>query len=114
MAFTTSRRSALMLLMTPGLALLSGRMARASPNNLISPAPREGRAEEPAWAHRGRWAPVFDLPNVAIHTNVLPNGKVLFWGRRDQPDGSLHDPECWACVRDRRAGALTPTPHPQR
>ncbi|MDT7716903.1 MAG: hypothetical protein QOH09_2895 [Pseudonocardiales bacterium] len=114
MAFTTSRRSALMLLMTPGLALLSGRMARASPNNLISPAPREGRAEEPAWAHRGRWAPVFDLPNVAIHTNVLPNGKVLFWGRRDQPDGSMHEHECTPYLWDPRTGELTPTPQPQR
>ena len=36
----------------------------------------------------GRWDPVFRFPNVAIHTNVLPNGRVLMWGRRDasEPD----------------------------
>ena len=30
-------------------------------------------------AEGGRWDPVFELPNVAIHANLLPDGKVLFW-----------------------------------
>lgn len=114
MAFTTNRRSALMLLMAPGLALRYGGMARASTSNAISPAPRRGRAEDPAWAHRGRWDPVFDLPNVAIHTSVLPNGKVLFWGRRDQPTGSMHEHECTPYLWDPKTRELTPTPQPKR
>lgn len=37
----------------------------------------------------GKWAPKMDWPNVAIHTHVLPNGKVLFWGRREwKQDGT--------------------------
>src|SRR5580704_2086600 len=45
-------------------------------------------------ARQGQWGEVFYLPNVAIHTHVLPNGKVLFWGRRDKPDGSMDENEC--------------------
>jgi galactose oxidase len=114
MAFTTNRRSALMLLMTPGLALLYGGMARASTNNAVSPALSQGRAGHPAWAHRGRWGPVFELPNVAIHTSVLPNGKVLFWGRRDQPTDSMHEHECTPYLWDPSTGELIPTPQPKR
>ena len=33
----------------------------------------------------GQWGALFDLPNVPIHTHVLPTGKVLFWGRRNPP-----------------------------
>lgn len=40
-------------------------------------------------AARGEWLPVFSLPNAAIHAHVLPNGLVLMWGRRDEPDQSL-------------------------
>ena len=43
---------------------------------------------------KGQWGPVFDLPNVAIHTHVLPNGLVLMWGRRDRPEQSLDVHEC--------------------
>ncbi|MGH3800169.1 MAG: galactose oxidase-like domain-containing protein [Pseudonocardiaceae bacterium] len=49
---------------------------------------------------------------MAIHTNVLPNGKVLFWGRRDQPTGSMNERECTPYIWDPRAGELTPTPQP--
>lgn len=34
---------------------------------------------------RGVWSDVIQLRNVPIHTHLLPNGKVLFWGRRQQP-----------------------------
>src|ERR671916_1509699 len=114
MAFTTSRRSVLMLLMTPGLAFLYGGMARASARSTISAAPGGDRAEDSAWAHLGRWDPVFELPNVAIHTHVLPNGKVLFWGRRDHPTGSMHEHECTPYIWDPRTGELIPTPQPKR
>ncbi|MGH3821831.1 MAG: galactose oxidase-like domain-containing protein [Pseudonocardiaceae bacterium] len=114
MAFTTSRRTALMLLMTPGLAFLYGGMARASAKNAISAAPGGDPAENSTWAHLGRWDPVFEMPNVAIHTHVLPNGKVLFWGRRDQPTGSMHEHECTPYTWDPRTGKLTSTPQPKR
>ncbi|MGB6165724.1 MAG: galactose oxidase-like domain-containing protein [Pseudonocardiaceae bacterium] len=103
-----------MLLMTPVLAFCYGGMARASTKRVISALPSGGRAENSVWTYRGRWDPVFELPNVAIHTSVLPNGKVLFWGRRDQPTGSMHDHECTPYVWDPRTGELTPTPQPQR
>jgi hypothetical protein len=28
----------------------------------------------------GQWSEIIPLPNVPIHTHVLPTGKVLFWG----------------------------------
>jgi galactose oxidase len=113
MAFTTSRRTALMLLMTPGLAFLYGGTARASTKDAIS-ATAGDRAARSMWARWGRWDPVFELPNVAIHTHVLPNGKVLFWGRRDQPTGSMHQHECTPYTWDSRTGELIPTPQPER
>ena len=114
MAFTMSRRSALMLLMTPGLAFLYGGMARASAKSTISPASGNHRVEYSTWAHLGRWDPVFDFPNAAIHTHVLPNGKVLFWGRRDKPTDSMHERECTPYIWDPRTGKLIPTPQPER
>ncbi|MGH3972596.1 MAG: kelch repeat-containing protein, partial [Pseudonocardiaceae bacterium] len=69
-------------------------------------------AEDPAWARLGRWDPVFELPNVAIHTQVLPNGQVLFWGRRDRPTDSLNEHECTPYIWDPRTGELSPTPQP--
>ncbi|MFY9808326.1 MAG: galactose oxidase-like domain-containing protein [Pseudonocardiaceae bacterium] len=114
MAFTTTRRSALMLLMAPGLALRHGGMARAATTTAISPVPRGDHPEHSVWAHLGRWDPVFELPNVAIHTSVLPNGKVLFWGRRDEPTGSMNEHECTPYIWDSRTGEVTPTPQPQR
>jgi galactose oxidase len=114
MAFTTSRRSALVLLMTPGLAVLCGGMPRASTKSSISPARRDYRVGDSAGARLGRWDPVFELPNVAIHTHVLPNEKVLFWGRRNTPTGSLHEHECTPHLWDPSTGELTPTPQPKR
>ncbi|HET9254954.1 MAG TPA: kelch repeat-containing protein, partial [Pseudonocardiaceae bacterium] len=114
MAFTTARRTVLMLLMTPGLALLHGRVARASAKIGISPAPGEGSPDNLALARQGLWGPLFDLPNVAIHTHVLPNGKVLFWGRRDRPAGSMREQECTPYVWDPRTGQFAVTPPPRR
>ena len=33
----------------------------------------------------GQWSAIISLPNVPIHTHLLPTGKVLFWGRRNPP-----------------------------
>ncbi|BDI28934.1 hypothetical protein CCAX7_009850 [Capsulimonas corticalis] len=33
----------------------------------------------------GQWSGEIPLKNVPIHTHVLPNGKVLYWGRRTTP-----------------------------
>jgi hypothetical protein len=112
MAFTTNRRSVLMLLLTPGLALLYGGTARATVRN-TSPE-KERRAGDSTWSQLGRWGSVFELPNVAIHTHVLPNAKVLFWGRRDDPTGSLHAQACTPYIWDPRTGELAPTPQPTR
>jgi galactose oxidase len=46
-----------------------------------------GPAAEDKRAEKGEWAAVFDWPNVGIHVHVLPNGKVLFWGRREKDQG---------------------------
>ena len=70
------------------------------------------RAGDPA--QLGQWDDVVALSNVAIHTSVLPNGRVLFWGRRDLPTGSMNEHECTPLVWDPTSGQLTPTPKPRR
>ncbi|MGQ0716681.1 MAG: galactose oxidase-like domain-containing protein [Pseudonocardiales bacterium] len=92
--------------------MASGPSRRNSAESAISFPPGGDGAEDSASAHLGRWDPVFELPNVAIHTNVLPSGKVLFWGRRDHPTGSMHEHECTPHIWDPRTGELTPTPQP--
>ncbi len=61
-------------------------------------------------AESGRWGPVFRLSNVAIHTTVLPNGLVLMWGRRDDPDGAFDrapsTPFLWDPVTGREVGQV--------
>jgi galactose oxidase len=42
----------------------------------------------------GLWDPIIQLPNVPVHTHLLPNGKVLFWGRRVDLNGSMDQHEC--------------------
>jgi hypothetical protein len=68
--------------------------------------------EDPAL--KGRWGRVLDLPNVAIHTHVLPNGRVLMWGRRDRPADSLDVHECTPFVWNPADGSVTNTPKPRR
>ena len=45
----------------------------------------------------GQWSPVFPWPNVAIHTNLLPTGNVMFWSRREGESMSERDcvPRLW-------------------
>ncbi len=61
---------------------------------------------------KGQWGPVFSLPNVAIHTHVLPNGLVLIWGRRDKPEQSLDVHDCAPFLWNPENGALSNTPQP--
>lgn len=60
-------------------------------------------------AVKGQWEPVFKLPNVAIHAHVLPNGRVLMWGRRDNPNNSLDVHECTPFVWNPASGEVTHT-----
>jgi galactose oxidase len=62
----------------------------------------------------GRWDPVFPLPDVGIHASVLPNSKVLMWGRRPDPADSLDVHECRPFVWDPMNGDPVPTPQPAR
>jgi hypothetical protein len=64
-------------------------------------------------AVRGQWGRVIGLPNVAVHAHVLPNGHVLMWGRRDDPDDSLDVQECTPFVWNPEDGEITNTPQPK-
>ena len=76
---------------------------------------------------RGQWGAPFTLLNVGIHAHVLPNGLVLMWGRRDNPEQSLDtDPAsplgpglppappatCTPFLWNPANGDMTPTPQP--
>jgi galactose oxidase len=63
-------------------------------------------------AVRGQWGPVFPLPNVAVHAHLLPNGRVLIWGRRDQPTQCLDVHACTPFLWDPGTGQVTNTPQP--
>ncbi|WP_284945358.1 alpha-amylase domain-containing protein [Acidisoma cladoniae] len=63
----------------------------------------------------GAWGERFDMPNAAIHAHLLPNGKVLFWGRRDSPvTGTLNDHFCTPHLWEPATGATAATPQPTR
>lgn len=66
----------------------------------------------------GQWEPVFDLENVAIHLHLLPNGKVLYWGRRsvvgDSSFASLNEHFCSTFLWDPATGNSEPTAQPPR
>ena len=62
----------------------------------ISPLPPE--------ATTGKWGPVVHWDIVPLHMNLLPNGKILAWGKR-KPPRPLPTP--WAC---RASGILPPAP----
>ena len=63
-------------------------------------------------ASKGKWGTVFDLPGVAIHTSVLPNGLVLMWGRRDNPTDDLDVHHCTPFLWNPKDGQTTRTPQP--
>ena len=69
-------------------------------------------AEDPA--ERGQWGPVFPLSNVAVHAHVLPTGRVLMWGRRDNPDDSLDEPDTTPFIWNPADGSVKMTARPVR
>ncbi|MDX6707936.1 MAG: hypothetical protein QOI48_3782 [Solirubrobacteraceae bacterium] len=51
-------------------------------------------------AKYGLWSEVFELRNTAVHAHVLPDGRVLMWGRRDRPAQTINTHECTPYVWD--------------
>ena len=51
-------------------------------------------------AEFGVWGPVLAFPNAAIHTSVQPDGRVLMWGRRDDPQEGMDPQHCTPFVWD--------------
>ena len=62
---------------------------------------------------QGQWEPKFQLENVAVHLHLLPTGKVLYWGRRDNPGNmefkSLNQHYTKTYILDTTTGKSTPT-----
>ena len=88
-----------------GAAADAGRSAGAPDPIAANPA-----AADPQEA--GSWDPPFALPNVAIHAHLLPNGKMLFWGRRDHPGDTLDEHICTPQIWDPATRTTAPTPKP--
>ncbi len=75
----------------------------------MSPHVAVGQPDQPEV--KGKWGPAFDWPNVGIHLHVLPNGKVLFWPRRELGE-TLDSHFCVPRVWDPETGLFTRTPQP--
>src|SRR6478752_442859 len=90
---------------------LRARHPRYRPGPMTPPAPVP---DDPALSQKGRWDPVFALPDVAIHTHPLPTGKVLSWGRRKDPNGGMNQQGCAPFVWDPVTGSAFHTVEPQR
>ncbi|KAK1757788.1 hypothetical protein QBC47DRAFT_442848, partial [Echria macrotheca] len=48
----------------------------------------------------GKWSETQELDNVPVHASLLPNGKILYWGRRENPGPTdsirtENDPMSW-------------------
>jgi hypothetical protein len=69
--------------------------------------------DEPA--RKGAWGPTMQTPNVPVHTHLLPDGNVLFWGRRENAEGSMDQHVCTPQIWDRNTEPPTfrPTPQPK-
>ena len=61
----------------------------------------------------GRWGPLIGLPNVAVHSTVLPTGRVLMWGRRQPGDPDLDVRECQPFLFDPVSGQSQLTDQPK-
>jgi galactose oxidase len=61
----------------------------------------------------GRWDPVIQLPNVPVHTHLLPSGKVMFWGRRLDLEGSMDQHVCAPHLLDPATGETKPARRPR-
>jgi galactose oxidase len=60
----------------------------------------------------GKWGPVLNLPNVPVHVHLLPNGKILFWGRRVDLHGSMDQHLTETHILDTASGTTTPAAAP--
>ncbi|HEY2194684.1 MAG TPA: galactose oxidase-like domain-containing protein [Actinomycetospora sp.] len=100
------------------MSLIDQEQSVSVPTSSVDPSTTglpDGSASEAATASAavvGRWGDVFGLPNVAVHAHLLPDGKVLLWGRRDSPQGTLDDHFCTPQVWDPATGHSVPTPQP--
>jgi galactose oxidase len=68
--------------------------------------------EAVACKQEGFWDPIIQLPNVAVHTHLLPNGKVLFWGRRVDLNGGMDQHLCDVYVLDPTTLEIRRAPSP--
>lgn len=48
--------------------------------------------DDEAGRDRGQFSPVLGMPDVAMHTIMLPTGKVMFWSRQHEHAPKLYDP----------------------
>jgi hypothetical protein len=49
----------------------------------------------PAEATTGKWGPVVPWDIVPLHMNLMPNGKILAWGKTDVPPDTMGMPRIW-------------------
>jgi galactose oxidase len=88
--------------------------ARMMSETEIGGSPHVGGDEHAASSREqfGSWEPVIQLPNVPVHTHLLPNGKVLFWGRRVNLAGSMDQHLSDAYVLDPETMKIEKAPRP--
>jgi alpha-amylase len=64
----------------------------------------------------GQWSEVIPMSNVPIHTHVLPTGKVLYWGRRQDFQSTefdtLNEHQCFPFIWDPATRQSTPARQP--
>jgi galactose oxidase len=61
----------------------------------------------------GQWGPRIDMQNVPIHTHVLPDGRVLYWSRREKDeDINPHVLDCTPRIWDPKTGTTKTTDKP--
>ena len=61
----------------------------------------------------GRWGPLIGMINVAVHSTLLPTGRVLIWGRRQPGDPDLDVRECQPFLFDPVTGQSELTDQPK-
>jgi len=49
----------------------------------------------PTEATKGKWGPVIPWDIVPLHMNLMPNGKILAWGKTDVPPDTMGMPRIW-------------------
>jgi galactose oxidase len=49
----------------------------------------------PSEATTGAWGPVVNWDIVPLHMNLMPNGKILAWGKTDVPPDTMGMPRLW-------------------